>query len=183
MIMSDRRITPIDRIVNLSDRRITPSDQVVIISDPRLTPSDPMSAIDDVENWSADQAASTTVRIPSNPPSQVHEPVSTLTFAQPKIARVFKTGRSQAVRLAKESCFDTDTVLVHREGSSVILEPVREWPAEYVKSFAGIPDDFGLLKATNVLRQSLSTSREDALVSVPDAIIMLATRDESWRRC
>jgi len=46
------------------------------------------------------------------------------------------------VRLPREFRFDTDTVLVHREGSSVILEPVREWPAEYVKSFAGIPDDF-----------------------------------------
>ena len=56
-------------------------------------------------------------------------------------ARVFTTGRSQAVRLPKEFRFDTDTVLVHREGNSVILEPVREWPAGYVESFAGVPDD------------------------------------------
>jgi len=91
MIMSDRRITPIDRIVNVSDRRITPSDQIVIISDRRFTPSDPMFAIDDVENGSADQAASTTARIPSSP----------------KVARVFKTGRSQAVCLPKEFRFDT----------------------------------------------------------------------------
>jgi hypothetical protein len=33
-------------------------------------------------------------------------------------------------------------VLIHREGSSVILEPIREWPAGYVESFAGISDDF-----------------------------------------
>ena len=58
------------------------------------------------------------------------------------IARVFTTGRSQAVRLPKEFRFDTDTVLVHREGSSVILEPIREWPQGYVESFAGVPDDF-----------------------------------------
>jgi len=57
-------------------------------------------------------------------------------------ARVFTTGRSQAVRLPKEFRFDTDTVLVHREGSSVILEPIREWPQGYVESFAGVPDDF-----------------------------------------
>jgi len=57
-------------------------------------------------------------------------------------ARVFRTGRSQAVRLPKEFRFDTDTVLVHREGSSVILEPLREWPEGYVESFAGISDDF-----------------------------------------
>ena len=59
-----------------------------------------------------------------------------------QIARVFKTGRSQAVRVPKEFRFDSDTVLVHREGSSVILEPVREWPVGYVESFAGVPDDF-----------------------------------------
>jgi antitoxin VapB len=57
-------------------------------------------------------------------------------------ARVFTTGRSQAVRLPKEFRFDTDTVLVHREGNSVILEPVQEWPHGYVESFAGVPDDF-----------------------------------------
>ena len=57
-------------------------------------------------------------------------------------ARVFTTGRSQAVRLPKEFRFDTDTVLVHREGSSVVLEPVRDWPEGYVESFSGISDDF-----------------------------------------
>ena len=58
------------------------------------------------------------------------------------VARVFKTGRSQAVRLPKEFRFDTDTVLVHREGSAVVLEPARDWPADWVESFTGIPDDF-----------------------------------------
>ena len=57
-------------------------------------------------------------------------------------ARVFTTGRSQAVRLPKEFRFDTDTVLVHRDGNAVILEPVWEWPEGYVESFAGVPDDF-----------------------------------------
>lgn len=57
-------------------------------------------------------------------------------------ARVFTTGRSQAVRLPKEFRFDTDSVLIHREGNSVILEPLRDWPEGYVQSFAGVPDDF-----------------------------------------
>ena len=57
-------------------------------------------------------------------------------------ARVFKTGRSQAVRLPKEFRFDTDTVLVHREGSAVVLEPAREWPAGWVESFTGVSPDF-----------------------------------------
>lgn len=64
------------------------------------------------------------------------------TSSKRQIARVFKNGRSQAVRLPKEFRFETDTVLVHREGSSVILEPVRAWPEGYVESFAGVPDDF-----------------------------------------
>jgi antitoxin VapB len=64
------------------------------------------------------------------------------TTPKQQTARVFTTGRSQAVRLPKEFRFDSDTVLVHREGSSVILEPIREWPDGYVQSFEGVPEDF-----------------------------------------
>lgn len=59
-----------------------------------------------------------------------------------KVASLFWTGRSQAVRLPKEFRFEGDTVLVRREGSAVILEPARDWPEGYVESFAGVPDDF-----------------------------------------
>ena len=61
---------------------------------------------------------------------------------KPKRAKVFWTGRSQAVRLPKEFRFDSDTVLVHREGDAVVLEPADEWPEGYVESFASAPDDF-----------------------------------------
>ena len=57
-------------------------------------------------------------------------------------AKIFWTGRSQAVRLPKEYRFDTDTVRVHREGAAVILEPVDDWPEGYVESFTGAPEDF-----------------------------------------
>jgi len=57
-------------------------------------------------------------------------------------AKVFWTGRSQAVRLPKEFRFDTETVSVRREGTAVILEPVDEWPEGYVESFTGVPEDF-----------------------------------------
>jgi antitoxin VapB len=57
-------------------------------------------------------------------------------------AKVFWSGRSQAVRLPKEFRFDDDTVLVHREGTAVVLEPARDWPTGYVESFTGAPDDF-----------------------------------------
>ena len=61
---------------------------------------------------------------------------------KPQKAKVFWTGRSQAIRLPKEFRFETDTVLVHRKGQAVVLEPAYDWPAGYVESFAGVPDDF-----------------------------------------
>lgn len=57
-------------------------------------------------------------------------------------AKVFWTGRSQAVRLPKAFRFQTDTVTVRREGAAVILEPASDWPEGWVESFAGVPDDF-----------------------------------------
>jgi hypothetical protein len=38
-------------------------------------------------------------------------------------AKVFWSGRSQAVRLPKEFWFDTDEVHIRRHGATVILEP------------------------------------------------------------
>jgi antitoxin VapB len=58
-----------------------------------------------------------------------------------KRAKLFQTGRSQAVRLPKEFRFDGDTVLIRHEGAAVILEP-DGWPDGYAMSFAGVPDDF-----------------------------------------
>ncbi len=58
-----------------------------------------------------------------------------------KRAKIFRTGRSQAVRLPKEFRFAGDTVLVRRRGSAVILEP-DGWPDGYVLSFAGVRSDF-----------------------------------------
>lgn len=50
-------------------------------------------------------------------------------------AKVFWTGRSQAVRLPKEFRFDAEEVTVRREGNAVILEPLGEWPEGWVESF------------------------------------------------
>ena len=48
-------------------------------------------------------------------------------------ARLFKNGRSQAVRLPKAFRFSGDQVLVRREGEAVILEPIKRkaWPRGY----------------------------------------------------
>lgn len=59
-----------------------------------------------------------------------------------KRAKVFWSGRSQAVRLPKEFRFDTDTVFVRRDGDALILEAADAWPEGYVKSFAGVPAAF-----------------------------------------
>ncbi len=46
----------------------------------------------------------------------------------PDQAKIFWTGRSQAVRLPKEFRFEGDVVRIRREGQKVILEPVEaEW--------------------------------------------------------
>jgi len=43
-------------------------------------------------------------------------------------AKIFWSGRSQAVRLPKDFRFDTDEVRIRRHGSAVILEPIaRDW--------------------------------------------------------
>ena len=43
-------------------------------------------------------------------------------------AKVFWSGRSQAVRLPKEYRFDTAEVRIRRHGAGVILEPVaQDW--------------------------------------------------------
>ena len=52
-------------------------------------------------------------------------------------AKLFWSGRSQAVRLPKEFRFDGDSVLVRREGDAIILEPTKGWPEGYVESFTG----------------------------------------------
>jgi virulence-associated protein VagC len=62
-----------------------------------------------------------------------------------QLAKVFWTGRSQAVRLPKEFRFVGDTVLIRRVGNMVVLEEERDkngWPKgffEWLRANA-IPD-------------------------------------------
>jgi antitoxin VapB len=57
-------------------------------------------------------------------------------------AKLFWTGRSQAVRLPKKFRFEGAEVRVRRHGSAVILEPVADdW--DWLDSLAGpLDDDF-----------------------------------------
>ena len=56
-----------------------------------------------------------------------------------KRAKLFWTGRSQAVRLPKELRMTGTEVTARRVGNTVVLEPVDAWPDAYVESFAGVP--------------------------------------------
>ena len=58
------------------------------------------------------------------------------------IAKIFWSGRSQAVRLPKEFRFDTAEVRIRRQGNAVILEPVaKDWG--WLDDLAGkVDDDF-----------------------------------------
>jgi antitoxin VapB len=55
-------------------------------------------------------------------------------MAQKGVAKLFRNGRSQAVRLPREFRFEGDRVRIRRLGQGVLLEPlkvdVEEWFAE-----------------------------------------------------
>ena len=57
-------------------------------------------------------------------------------------ARIFWSGRSQAVRLPKDYRLSGDTVVVRRVGNTLVLEPSDDWPEGYVESFSGVSPDF-----------------------------------------
>jgi antitoxin VapB len=57
-------------------------------------------------------------------------------------AKVFTTGRSQAVRIPKEYRFACDEVLIERDGERVILTPrPRSW-RDYFAHASRFTDDF-----------------------------------------
>jgi antitoxin VapB len=59
-------------------------------------------------------------------------------------AKLFRNGRSQAVRLPKEFRFQGQEVNIRRVGKKVILEPRegRRWPKNYWKSWGKVVEDF-----------------------------------------
>lgn len=58
-------------------------------------------------------------------------------------AKIFWSGRSQAVRLPKAFRFDADEVEIRREGDRVVLEPRRcGWPKGYWDSWEAPPGRF-----------------------------------------
>jgi antitoxin VapB len=64
----------------------------------------------------------------------------------PQLAKVFRSGNSQAVRLPKDFRFDVEEVEVSREGDAVILRPHQGTSARWTSLRAamdrGFSDDF-----------------------------------------
>ena len=72
--------------------------------------------------------------------------VTTRRSLAPQRAKVFWTGRSQAVRLPKEFRFSTAEVNIRREGECVVLEPLdiqrdaKGWPLALWKLGGAAPE-------------------------------------------
>jgi antitoxin VapB len=62
-------------------------------------------------------------------------------------AKLFWSGRSQAVRLPKQYRFDAEEVRIRRQGNAVILEPIaRDWA--WLDDITG-PFDSDFVEAAN----------------------------------
>lgn len=59
-----------------------------------------------------------------------------------EIAKIFETGRSQAVRLPKKFRFTDDEVLIQRLGDAVILVPKDAAWKTFLEGLHGFSDDF-----------------------------------------
>lgn len=57
-------------------------------------------------------------------------------------AKIFRNGRSQAVRLPKAFRFKGDKVIIKKEGEKIILEPLpmERWPNGFWDGFKPDPD-------------------------------------------
>jgi antitoxin VapB len=68
------------------------------------------------------------------------------------IAKLFWSGRSQAVRLPKDFRFPGDRVRIRRHGSAVILEPAaKDW--DWLDALPGKLDEDAVAAAHEKLRQ------------------------------
>lgn len=69
-------------------------------------------------------------------------------------AKVFWSGRSQAVRLPKGFRLNTDTVRIRKHGNSIVLEPIAEdW--DWLDAIVGVIDeDFEIAVNESVEQQN-----------------------------
>jgi len=65
-----------------------------------------------------------------------------------RTAKLFRNGRSQAVRLPKEFRFEGEELSIRREGDAVILEPLKpqDWPKGYWRRWGKASRTLDLVK-------------------------------------
>jgi antitoxin VapB len=76
--------------------------------------------------------------------------LNTPSTAPKQYAKIFTTGRSQAVRLPKAFRFEGSEVLVERQGDAVILRPKLDketWAQQIVSAVAAFDRDFRIERA------------------------------------
>ena len=61
---------------------------------------------------------------------------------QPQTAKLFRYGRSQAVRLPAKYCFQGNEVFITKEGDRVILSAKPESWDDFFASARSVPKDF-----------------------------------------
>ena len=59
-----------------------------------------------------------------------------------RVAKIFKNGRSQAVRLPKEFRFESEEVFIWKEGSRIVLSPKPKSWREFFEEVPLASDDF-----------------------------------------
>ena len=57
-------------------------------------------------------------------------------------ARVFQSGKSQAVRIPKEYRFNTDRVIITQVGHALVLTPEDQLASVMKEGFMSFPEDF-----------------------------------------
>jgi len=69
-------------------------------------------------------------------------------------AKLFQNGGSQAVRLPRDCRFPEgeSEVVVRRVGRRVILEPVEEWPDEFLKSLGSLSAEIPRTKSVPITK-------------------------------
>ena len=72
-------------------------------------------------------------------------------------AKVFTTGRSQAVRLPKQYRFNVDEVFINKIGQAVILTPVNSLAEAFDKGAAMLTEDF----LADSIPESIPSKREE----------------------
>jgi len=69
-------------------------------------------------------------------------------------AKVFKNGRSQAVRLPKEYRFHCDEVMVNKIGDAVVLLPKNSKWDSFITAIDMFSDDFMIYREDNEVHKS-----------------------------